>query len=144
MVRSRARTSPRAVQFGIAVTLLLGTVEAQVRWNQFRGAGSRGIAAADQPLPTEFGPTKNLLWKSEVDPGHSSPCIWGDRIFLTSHVGKKLATICIDRTTGKVVWRREVEAESVERMHRINNSASSTPATDGERVYAYFGSFGLV
>jgi len=52
-------------------------------WSQFRGPNAGGIAAGTAAPPTEFGPSKNLLWKTPVSSGHSSPVIWGDRIFLT-------------------------------------------------------------
>ena len=52
-------------------------------WPQFRGPNCSGHAAEGQNPPVEFGPEQNLLWKTPVPSGHSSPCIWGDRIFLT-------------------------------------------------------------
>ncbi len=114
------------------------------QWNQFRGPGGRGVASSDDGLPTEFGPEKNMIWQCKLDAGHSSPCIWGDHMFLTTFVGKKLETVCVNRATGVVTWRRSVTVDALERHHRINNPASSTPTTDGERVYVYFGSFGLL
>jgi len=81
-----------------------------------------------------------------VGSGLSSPSVWGGRIFLTEfdRTNKQLATLCIDRRTGKVLWRRTVTAEAIEKVHEIGSPAASTPATDGERVYVYFGSYGLV
>ena len=62
----------------------LGELEAQDSiWPQFRGINCSGIAAENQNPPIEFGPTRNVLWKTSVPKGHSSPCIWGNNIFLT-------------------------------------------------------------
>jgi outer membrane protein assembly factor BamB len=78
--------------------------------------------------------------------GHSSPCIWDERIYLTGFDAKdkKLLTICLDRRGGKVLWQRTAPAAKIEQVHQLNTPASSTPATDGERVYVYFGSYGLL
>jgi len=116
----------------------------QDQWSRFRGPGGRGVATDPAALPVEFGPTKNLIWKSEVGDGISSPCVWGDRIFLTACDGNELETVAFDRGSGNVLWRRAVTAERKERLHPQNHAASSTPTTDGERVYSYFGAFGLV
>jgi outer membrane protein assembly factor BamB len=97
-------------------------------------------------LPVHFGPQKNVVWNTPVPPGHSSPCIWDDRLFLTGYdkAAKKLETICLDRQKGVVIWRRNVSANTIERVHQFNSPAVATPATDGERVYVYFGAFGLL
>ena len=75
-------------------------------WPQFRGPNASGISP-DQHPPIEFGPEKNLRWKVEVPPGASSPCIVGDRIFLTAFDNGKLVTLCLNRTDGKTLWRAE-------------------------------------
>lgn len=113
-------------------------------WPQFRGPGGLGIAASGQPLPIEFNQSRNTLWRCAVSKGHSSPCVWGDRIFLTGSVDDKLETVCIDRTSGKVLWRRRAPATKIERVHRVNSPATPTPTTDGERVFVFFGSYGLL
>jgi outer membrane protein assembly factor BamB len=114
-------------------------------WPQFRGPNGSGVAEDARP-PVHFGAETNLLWKTALPPGHSSPCVWGDRIFLTAFDGeaKKLETLCLDRQTGKVLWRQAAPAEKIEKVNRINNPAASTPATDGQTVFVYFGSFGLI
>ena len=113
-------------------------------WPQFRGPNSSGLGEGRPPV--HFGPEKNVLWKTPIRSGISSPSIWGDRIFLTEFDKRnnQLATLCIDRSTGKVLWRQIVEAKKIEEVHEISSPAGSTPATDGERVYVYFGSYGLV
>jgi hypothetical protein len=57
---------------------------------------------------------------------------------------KRLSTLCIDRRTGKILWRRTVAPEQIEEVHAISSPAGATPVTDGERVYVYFGSYGLL
>lgn len=126
--------------------LLLATIatvcSGESTWPQFRGPGGLGLGSGKPPV--EFSAEKNLLWKTEVPPGHSSPCIWGDKIFLTGLADGKLVTFCIDRTNGHELWRAVAPAEKIEPTHRIGSPASPTPCTDGERVYAYFGSYGLL
>src|SRR5882724_1786919 len=112
-------------------------------WPQFRGPGGLGIGEGLEP-PTHFNAASNVLWKAALPAGHSSPCISGNKIVLTGFDGKKLETVCLDRTTGTVLWRATAPAEKIEPAHRIANPASSTCATDGERVFTYFGSFGLL
>ena len=113
-------------------------------WPQFRGPNSSGLGTGKPPV--HFGPGQNVQWKTAVGPGLSSPIIWADRLFLTEfdQASQKLATVCIDRGTGKILWRRAVAVEKVEKVHQISSPAGPTPATDGERVYVYFGSYGLV
>ena len=113
-------------------------------WPQFRGPGGLGIAPDNQAYPTTLDVSRNLLWKTGVPKGHSSPCIWGDRIFITARSGKNLETICIDRGNGTIKWRKTVEPETMERISATNSHATPTPVCDGKRVYVYFGSFGLI
>jgi len=116
----------------------------QVFWPQFRGPNSSGIG--DGKPPVEFGPDKNVLWKAATGSGLSSPVIAKGHLFLTEFDRKtnQLSTVCIDPRTGKLLWRRSVAPSQIEKVHEISSPAAPTPATDGERVYAYFGSYGLV
>src|SRR5215831_6975202 len=79
-------------------------------WPQFRGLNGSGFCSNCGQLPNEFGPRKNVLWKTDLPPGKSSPILSGDRIFLTASEGDDFITICLNRTTGKVLWRRLVRA----------------------------------
>jgi outer membrane protein assembly factor BamB len=87
-----------------------------------------------------------VLWKAAVGSGLSSPVIAKGRVFLTEfdRVTNQLATLCLDQRTGKALWRRTVAPAQIEKVHEISSPAAPTPATDGERVYVYFGSYGLV
>src|SRR5215203_3137253 len=68
----------------VLVTAFSAVLAAE-NWPQWRGPGGQGVST-DRALPTEWSATKNVLWKSELPPGHSSPIVWGDRIFVTSAV----------------------------------------------------------
>lgn len=114
-------------------------------WPQFRGPRTSGIAAEPRPLPTRFHPA-SAAWKTSLPPGHSSPCIWGERIFLTAfdRDAQRLETLCLARADGRILWRQAAPAASFEKVHPVSTPANATPATDGQRVYVYFGSFGLL
>src|SRR5437879_1852589 len=113
-------------------------------WPQFRGPNSSGIGAGKPPV--HFGPGQNVKWTTAVGSGLSSPVIWAERVFLTQfdQASQKVATLCIDRRTGSILWRRAVAVEKIEDVHQISSPAAATPATDGERVYVYFGSYWLL
>lgn len=130
---------------GILFILIgISNVICQPRWDQFRGPGGMGQPVTDKPLPVHFDETQNMLWKTELPHGISSPCIWGDRIFITGISGTELETLCLDRKTGEILWRQQAWYEFIERVHRSNSPATPTPATDGKRVYVYLGSCGLL
>jgi outer membrane protein assembly factor BamB len=117
-------------------------------WTQFRGPNGTGVSTAGR-LPTVFGPQSSVVWKVPLPPGHSSPVLAGNRIFLTAHTAEKtsdyrLLVIALDRATGKRVWEREVPRRQKARLENVNGPASPSPVTDGERVYAFFQEFGLV
>jgi outer membrane protein assembly factor BamB len=95
-------------------------------------------------MPTEFGPQKNVFWKTELPEGKSSPVIVGDRIFLTGSDGDELITLCLGRASGNVLWRRAVRAPKREAQNPLNHRAAPTVATDGKNVFAFFADFGLV
>jgi len=115
-------------------------------WPQFRGPHGRAVAADPKPLPVHFGLDKNLVWKTPLPVGLSSPVVWGDRIFVTGHdvERQKLVTLCLNRLTGAILWQRPAPAEKIERVYKVNSPATATPVTDGERIYVSFGSFGLL
>jgi outer membrane protein assembly factor BamB len=113
-------------------------------WPAFRGPNASGISDEAKP-PITFGPDENVLWKIDVPSSPSSPCIWGDRIFLTTFAEGKLETRCYQRDNGKLLWTRVAPATKLEEFYDPDGSpAASTPATDGRQVVSYFGSVGLV
>lgn len=129
------------MRFLIYPALAFGLLGAD--WPQFRGPNGSGQCSCGR-LPTEFGPQKNVLWKTELPVGNSSPVLVGDRIFLTASEGDDLITMCLSRTTGKVQWKRSVRASRREALHTLNHRAAPTPVTDGKNIFTFFGDFGLV
>jgi outer membrane protein assembly factor BamB len=136
-MRSFVLALPVAVVFGCINAVEAGS------WPQFRGPGGAAVAVGDQKLPADLGPERNVIWKTELPPGHSSPVIHDDRIFLTAVRGAALLTIGLDRMTGKVVWEAEAPHQKLEKIHKIGSYAQSTPVTDGSHVVSFFGSCGL-
>src|SRR5205809_243001 len=134
----------RASWIMVAATVVLSNFAGAAEWPQFRGPNSSGIG--DGKPPVEFGPSQNVLWKTAVGSGLSSPIIAKGRVLLTEfdRATKQLATLCIDQRTGKILWRRTVAPAEIEKVHEISSPAAPTPATDGERIYVYFGSYGLM
>lgn len=113
-------------------------------WPQFRGANAAGVAPDAHP-PVRLGPGENVRWSVEVPWSPSSPCVWGDRIFLTTFHDGQFEVRCHDRTDGRLFWTRGFKPDAIEEFHRTDGSpAASTPATDGRVVVSYFGSFGVV
>ena len=134
----------------LGLTLLVSGVSLcgealEAHWPQFRGVNSSGVAIDSDP-PLRFEEDDNLKWKRSIDPGHSSPCIAGGYLFLTSfdREAETLSVHCLDRNSGVDVWRRDLRVKEFEKGHPSFNPASSSPATDGEVVVVYFGSYGLI
>ena len=129
----------------IALLILLSTLTTVLadEWTQFRGPNGTGVSETKN-LPTEFGPKKNVVWKADLPPGHSSPVLTRDRIFVTAHEKDTLLVIALDRQTGKVLWRRPVPRTIPGRLQNVNGPASPSPVTDGTNVYVFFQEFGLV
>lgn len=125
------------------LSLLLAVRLAAADWPQFRGPNATGVSD-ETNLPVQFGPENNVVWKTPLPPGHSSPSVAGDKIFLTAFEGEKLFTFGLDRATGRVLWRREAPRHRKQELHDNNSPASATPATDGKNAYAFFADFGLL
>lgn len=146
------------------VSMFAATGAVAEDWPQFRGPNGSGVSVSTG-LPEVFGPEKNVVWKTPLPPGHSSPVLTRDRIFVTAYdkekaisgqpaaggtkentreKNHKLLVICLDRQTGKLLWQREVPRSREGRLQNVNNPASPSPVTDGTNVYVFFQEFGLV
>jgi outer membrane protein assembly factor BamB len=143
-----------AISSSLFAALLL-TVASAADWTRFRGENGSGVAADSAPTPVEWSESKNLRWSAPLPgPGKSSPIVVGDRVILTCWTGEnppddlKRHLICFDRNTGKELWAKEVAPttpdEPFREMFTENGYASHTPASDGERIYAFFGLSGVV
>jgi len=159
MVRNTICASSLALLLTLFVSLAATRAGAE-DWPQFRGPNGTGVSVSTG-LPEEFGPGKNVIWKTALPPGHSSPVVTKDRIFVTAYENQKTAVagqkpdpkekenhkllvICLDRNTGKQLWQREVPRSIEGRLQNVNGPASPSPVTDGTNVYVFFQEFGLV
>ena len=116
-----------------------GLIRAE-NWPGWRGPSGDGVSAG-KGIPTKWSSKENIAWRIAVPgEGHSSPIVWGDKVFLTSSLTEKNKRIllCIDRLSGQTVWQRDVVQSPPETVHRLNSRASGTPATDGKQVYVTF------
>jgi outer membrane protein assembly factor BamB len=112
------------------------------QWTQFRGPNGSGVDSA-AGYPTEFSPSKNVVWKKTIPYGQSSPVLAGTRLYLTASENNKLLTICFDAKTGRELWRRELTGKP-HKIFKANDPASPTPVADENGVVAFFPDFGLV
>ena len=104
-------------------------------WPRFRGPNGSGVSETAD-LPEKFGPASNVVWKTALPLGHSSPVLSGDRIFLTGSSEGRLYTLCLSRETGQILWRRESPRSRTEALDKFNTAASAT-AADGKNVYVF-------
>jgi len=138
-------------------------------WPEWRGLYNSGATSGGN-TPVEFSETKNIKWKTEIPgKGHVTPIVWGNQIIVQTAVATdkkpektgvvtaqnpmaasqtefihQFEVISIDKNTGKINWQTVVkEVLPVERTHELGSWASNSPCTDGENIYAYFGSRGL-
>ena len=136
-------------------------------WPGWRGPDSLGISA-EKNIPVKWDMTRNVQWKAEVPGlGHSSPVVWGDRVFVTTAVSSdpkedywekgfprierkpdsaeiSWKVMCFDRDTGKLLWdRTAIRKKPANARHTKNSYASQTPATDGQHLFAFFGDQGM-
>ena len=129
----------------LALVFCLPTLLSAEEWPQFRGINSAGISTESTNLPVEFSVESKVLWSTEIGEGVGSPVISKGRLCVTTMVGKqKFAVLCLDAATGKEFWRREFDTGPLAPITSPNTPASSTPATDGESVYVYFSTLGLM
>jgi len=112
-------------------------------WMRFRGPNGSGISK-DSGFPIEFGKSQNVIWRTPVRPGKSSPVLSARHVFLTGYDKEKLITQCFDRATGRLLWERVENRAHKQDVNLLNNPAAITPVTDGENVYVFFKDFGLV
>jgi outer membrane protein assembly factor BamB len=136
--------SPGYAVFALALAAGSLDLSAADNWPQFRGPKASGIVDRATP-PLQIGPTNNPRWVVDVPWSPSSPCVWRDRIFISTYADGQLQTHCYAAQTGRLLWSNGVKADRLEVFHNTDGSpAASTPATDGKRVVSYFGSFGLI
>ena len=129
----------------LTLTVLLSCHVARAEQPEyFRRDG--GVIGGKQPLPDDFAEDANRVWRTELPPGNSTPCVHGDAVFVTTWDASKneLATVALDRASGKLRWRKVVPAREIEQVHPVGSPASPSPACNGRQVFAFFGSYGLL
>jgi outer membrane protein assembly factor BamB len=119
--------------------------EIKSNWPQFRGPDGQGISAfANAPTVWDVNTGEGIVWKKEVPlPGHSSPIVWGDRVFLSGADANEQKVFCFDANSGDILWARSVETvESqegeTEEIDDETGYAACTMVTDGRRVCAIY------
>lgn len=106
-------------------------------WPWWRGTAC-GNVANSIALPLRWSASDNVEWKTSIPGrGHASPCLWGERIFLSTADDQQKTTslVCLDRETGHTCWQTELQRGGFMQAHQKNTQASSTPACDGRHVY---------
>jgi outer membrane protein assembly factor BamB len=131
------------VALAVAVCSAGSLLRADSNWPGWRGPLQSGHSL-ETGFPHEWS-DGNVVWATDLPgDGQSSPVIWGDRIFLTTALdgGRERMVLCVERRSGKVLWQKSLWKGEPEPTHKMNGWASATCATDGERVYAFFGKGG--
>jgi len=137
-VIARSLGNARTLCAALIVALLAGPVLPE-NWPAWRGPRGDGTSL-EKDVPVRWSTTDNVAWKVPIPgKGHASPIVWEDRIFLVTAIEstKQRLLLCLD-TDGRILWQRVVLTAPLERIHKLNSCASSTPATDGRKVYVSF------
>jgi outer membrane protein assembly factor BamB len=114
-------------------------------WPRWRGPSGQGHVAGTNYVDT-WSDKENIKWRTTIEGlGHSSPIVWKDHIFLTTgkNGGARMSMLAFRRSDGTLLWETAVPSQGVEHIYQKNSHASATATTDGERVYASFGTHGL-
>jgi outer membrane protein assembly factor BamB len=129
------------ISLAVAVALLSSAFAGN--WPAWRGPNADGTTP-ETDLPLHFSATEGVKWKVALpERGNSTPIVWDGKIFLTQAVGTKRTVMCLDRKDGRTLWQAGPEWTGEDVTHQTNPYCSPSPATDGERVVAWFGSAGL-
>ncbi len=131
-----------------AVGLIIGLLPTLIPaedWPQFRGINASGVSTSKKPLPTEFSLEKNLRWSVKLGDGVGCPIIVGGKAFTTAMTNERTFSVfAFEAATGRKLWQKDFESGKLPRITPPNSHASSTPASDGQRVYVYFSTHGLI
>ena len=138
-----------SIRSPFSLTLTLATLagraaQAEMNWPRWGGADGSSHSS-ETGLPLSWS-DEDVVWKTALEGfGQSMPCIWGDRIFLTTALddGRQRVVFAVDRKTGRVLWKQVAWTGDPESSHGMNGHASATCATNGKVVVAFFGRGGL-
>ena len=127
-----------SLAFGGLLFAAISSTQAD-NWPQWRGPSNDGIST-EKNIPTQWSKSEKIAWRTPL-PGQAgaTPCVWNDRIFLTSSDGDDLVLLCVDTNDGKILWRNKVGTGNTDARAGEGNSASPSPCTDGKHVWVFFG-----
>jgi outer membrane protein assembly factor BamB len=131
------------------VALVESSGDAAHYWPRWRGPSGQGLVSDEYDYPQQWSGQENVLWRVDL-PGDdsSSPIVWEDKIFLTTAEtagdDRTRSILCYSTEDGSLLWKAEAPAPESQPTRRRTDRSISTPATDGERVYAYLGAHGLL
>lgn len=115
-------------------------------WPSWRGDPAGSGVSSETNLPLAWSPESNIAWRIDLpDRGNATPVIWGERIFVPQAIEKEnfRGLMCIEKKTGKLLWKKGVAYQEKEKTHPSNPYCSASPVTDGERVIVSYGSAGV-
>ena len=114
-------------------------------WAQFRGPNASGVSVESKNLPVEFSVDKNVLWKKTLGEGIACPIVVQGRVIATTMADKETFSIrCLNAASGDQYWRKDFKVSGLPAITSPNTPASSTPASDGKRVFVFFDTLGLM
>ncbi len=135
----------RVVALAAILSLSVSSDASADNWPAWRGPLGTGHCK-ETNLPLTWSNRENIKWKVELpDAGNSTPIVWGDRVFISQaeNEGKLRSLICFHRADGRQLWKQTIEYDEPETTHRTNPYCSSSPATDGQRIFVWHGSAGF-
>lgn len=135
----------RGLPLLVAVVLATASTSRADDWPQFRGPNASGISTGKAPLPVKFSATENVRWSAEIGDGIGGAVVADGRLFVSGMTADETVSLfAFDAATGKQLWKRDWPTGPLAEIHQTNSHASTTPAADGERVYFYFSTLGLL
>ena len=147
-LQNRSAFSVSIARYCFRRILFLGTLLSLVdptfaaNWSQFRGPNGSGVSKEKAFLWQQAPP--RTIWRTTIPSGHSSPIVVKNQVLLTAVENENLLTICLDRFTGRLLWRHAVRRRSFSAYHKMNSAATPSPVSDGKNVYVFFGDYGLI
>ena len=132
---ARTRKFPAKFTLVLAAGFLCAACVRAENWPRFRGPNGQGLSE-DKSIPVKWS-EREYAWKIELPGGgHSSPVVWGDKVFVTTADARTLCGVilCVNASDGKELWRRQYDLGKIP-LNSLNSHASATPALDDERVY---------
>lgn len=145
-------TLPTLMKPAFFLALITGTLLGSLAslpansWPAWRGDALGSGRTSETNLPITWDEDNNVRWRIDLpEAGNSTPIVHGNKIFVTQPVSDTQwrGLMCFDRASGKLLWKNGVTYDKAERTHRANPYCSASPATDGEIVFAYYGSAGM-